>query len=152
MTGRDRLEGYRLALEEAGLTNDPTLEFVGPYGEESGYTGTRRLLDLPEPIDALFSTSEGTNLGAFRALNERGVRVPEDLAVVGFDERESPGMPQLTTVVQPAEAMGTTAATLLIQRLKDRESHVRRQIVLQHQLRIGSTSRPKRILSIPQGS
>jgi LacI family transcriptional regulator len=143
MTGRDRLAGYRMALEAANLPRDPALELVGQYGEELGYAGTCRLLDLPEPIDALLSTSEGTNLGALRALADRGVRVPEDLAVVGFDERDGPGVPQLTTVVQPAMAMGSTAARLLIHRLENPGPHVRQQVILQHELRIGGTSQPK---------
>ena len=72
MTGRDRLAGYRLGLRDAGLAHDPLLEYAGHYDESSGYQGTLRLLDVPVPVDALFTTSNSLAVGALRALRERG--------------------------------------------------------------------------------
>jgi DNA-binding LacI/PurR family transcriptional regulator len=142
MTGRDRLVGYRLALQEAGIPSDPDLEVVGPYGEDVGYDGMCHLLDLPWPVEALFTTNDEMTSGALRALHDRNLRVPDDLAVVGFDERETAGTPSLTCVLQPTVAMGRIAANLLIRRLEHPKLHVRQQIVLQHQLKIGNTSPP----------
>ncbi len=142
MTGRDRLAGYRQALRDAGIAHDPALEFRAQYSKETGHRGAFHLLDLTPPIDALVTAGNAMSLGALGALHERGRRVPDDLAMVGFDELpwETPGTPSLTSIVQPTFALGNTAATQLIGRLEHPERHVRRQIVLQHRLRIGDTS------------
>jgi LacI family transcriptional regulator len=144
-TGRGRAQGYRAALEEAGIAYDPALESRGKFDEPSGETHATELLDLQPPVEALFTTNVSLTLGALHALHKRGLRVPQDVALVGFDEMplELPGHSSITTVVQPAFEMGATAARRLIERLEGDGPHVRREILLTHQLRIGDSSRAR---------
>jgi LacI family transcriptional regulator len=143
MTSRDRVAGYRMALQDAGLSVETELEVHGEYDVETGYRGALQLLALPRPVDAVLAASNTLSLGALKALNERGVRVPEDVGVVGFDElpTQTPGAPSLTCIVQPTFALGNTATKLLIDRLEHPERHVRQQVVLRHHLRLGDTTR-----------
>jgi LacI family transcriptional regulator len=110
--GADRLEGYREELARAGL--EPREEYVaeGDYYDESGYRATQRLLQLEEPPSAIFAASDLMAAGALRAANELGVRVPDDLAIVGFDDIGLASLiqPQLTTVRQDMHALGEAAA------------------------------------------
>jgi DNA-binding LacI/PurR family transcriptional regulator len=113
--GVDRLRGYRVAMEEAGLA-DPGLIVFGDFGAISAEHGLYRLLDRRPKIDAVFVASDLMAAGALHALHRTGRRVPEDVAVVGFDD--SPlaqhTYPKLTTVRQPVEAMGSRLATELL--------------------------------------
>jgi LacI family transcriptional regulator len=144
-TGRQRAQGYRAALEGAGIAYDPALERRGKFDEQTGEAGATELLDLQPPAEALFTTNVSLTLGALRVLHTRGLRVPEDVALVGFDELTPalPGHPSITTVVQPAFEMGATAARRLMQRLEDDGPHTRQEIILAHQLRIGDSSRAR---------
>jgi DNA-binding LacI/PurR family transcriptional regulator len=144
-TGRQRAQGYRAALEEAGIACDPALERRGTFKEHTGEASAIGLLDLQPPVEALFTTNVSLTMGALRVLHQRGLRVPEDVALVGFDEIPSllPSDPSITTVVQPAFEMGATAARRLIQRLEGEGPHTRQEIMLAHQLRIGDSSRAR---------
>lgn len=100
-TARLRLQGYQQALEAAGLTVNPALVMpCDSYHSPDGAAAMHRLLDLPEPPDAVFCFNDLLAIGALRALYERGVRVPDDVAVVGFDDVESARFttPSLTTL------------------------------------------------------
>jgi LacI family transcriptional regulator len=145
MTGRDRALGYRLALQDAGIVHDPSLEYHDVYNEKTGYRYTQTLLECQPPIDALFTANYTITVGALRALYERGLRVPEDLGLAGFDEVPSlfPGGPSITCIAQPAYDLGAAAARRLIQRLEERGPHLRQEIVLPYQLQIGASSRPR---------
>lgn len=82
-----RRAGYRLALRQAGLEPDPTLDIrVGTLGRSAGVEGMARLLALPQPPDAVFCLTDRVALGALRTLATHGVRVPDDIAVTGFDD------------------------------------------------------------------
>lgn len=144
-TGRQRAQGHRAALQEAGIAYDPALERHGKFDERAGEAGATELLDLQPPVEALFTTNVSLTIGALRVLHQRGLRIPEDVALVGFDDLPSvlPGYPSITTVVQPAFEMGATAARRLIQRLEGGGSHTRQEIVLAHQLRVGDSSRAR---------
>jgi LacI family transcriptional regulator len=83
-----RHQGYCEALEEAGLVYDPALVRVGKWHEQSGYQLAHDLMQLPDPPDALFCASDSIAVGALDALHELGARIPEDVAVVGFDNRD----------------------------------------------------------------
>lgn len=86
-TGSVRLKGFRQALREAGLPSDPELVYATEtYSREAGRQAMLRLLDLPEPPDAVFCFNDLMAIGALRACSERGVRVPDDVAVAGFDD------------------------------------------------------------------
>ena len=144
-TGSGRAQGYRAALEEAGVGYDPRLERHGKFDEQAGDAQASELLDLQPPVEAMFTTNVSLTIGALRALHKRGLRVPQDVALVGFDEIPSvlPGYPSITTIVQPALEMGATAARRLIQRLEGDGPHSRQEIVLAHELRIGDSSRAR---------
>ncbi len=120
-TALQRLEGYKDALRFAGLPIDEELVKDGRYEEEAAYRATRELLDLHERPTALFVANEPMTIGALCALKERGVRVPEDMALISFDETPwSPYVdPPLTTVAQPTYALGREAVRLLIRRLNE---------------------------------
>ena len=113
--GADRLTGYRKAMSSAGLT-DPGLVVFGDFGRATAEHAMGRLLDRRPAIDAVFAASDLMALGALHALRRAGRRVPEDVAVIGFED--SPlarhTEPKLTTVRQPVEAMGTRMATELL--------------------------------------
>jgi DNA-binding LacI/PurR family transcriptional regulator len=115
--GRDRLDGYRDGLAAAGLAEAGELVEAGDFSEESGAAAMERLLALPgRPVDAVFAASDLMAAGALRALRTAGRRVPEDVAVVGFEDSAVAryAQPPLTTVRQPIEDMGRQATRLLL--------------------------------------
>jgi DNA-binding LacI/PurR family transcriptional regulator len=115
--GRDRLDGYRDGLAAAGLPADPGLAEPGDFTEEAGAAAMARLLARPgPPVDAVFAASDLMAAGALRALGAAGRRVPEDVAVVGFEDSAVARytQPPLTTVRQPIEEMGRQATRLLL--------------------------------------
>ena len=109
---RDRLRGYRKALAGAGIAFDPALVVEGNWSASTGYAGTRALLALPDPPSAIFCQNDRMAIGAYEALKEAGLRIPEDVSVVGYDDEEIARHlhPQLTTVILPHRAMGAWAA------------------------------------------
>lgn len=117
--GVDRRTGYREVLQESGL--DPLAEVQGDFTRASGVAAMRELLERCPQLDGLFAASDSMAAGALHALRQSGRRVPDDVAVVGFDD--SPvavdADPPLTTVRQPLEDMGREMARLLITRLND---------------------------------
>jgi len=108
---RQRVSGYRMALEEAGLPHDPGLEIEGDFTEPSGYRAVRSLLALSPRPDAVFFGNDYMAIGAMSALAEASVRVPDDLAVVGFDDIAMARFvtPALTTVHVDLIALGARA-------------------------------------------
>jgi DNA-binding LacI/PurR family transcriptional regulator len=118
--GLDRLEGYRDALAAAGLAADGDLVETGDFTEEGGAAATARLLARPgAPVDAVFAASDLMAAGALRALRAAGRRVPEDVAVVGFEDSAVAryAQPPLTTVRQPIEEMGRQATRMLLAKI-----------------------------------
>lgn len=118
-----RLAGVQQALREAGVAFDPGLVRVGKWYESSGYALTHELMDQPNPPDALFCMSDSIAGGALDALNERKVRVPHDLSLIGFDNRNFAAhqRPPLTTVALPLVEMGHLAGNLLLQAIRTGE-------------------------------
>jgi DNA-binding LacI/PurR family transcriptional regulator len=118
--GLDRLEGYRDGLGAAGLTVDEDLVEAGDFTEEGGAAAMARLLARPgPPVDAVFAASDLMAAGALRALRVAGRRVPEDVAVVGFEDSAVAryAQPPLTTVRQPIEEMGRQATRMLLAKI-----------------------------------
>jgi LacI family transcriptional regulator len=118
----DRRRGYHSALAAAGILPDRALE-VGAIPEiDPGREAAEHLLDLSEPPTAVFAFNDNIAIGAIQAARARGLRVPEDLSVVGFDDVEGATIvtPALTTVRQPLAEMGRTAVSLL-NRLLERQ-------------------------------
>ncbi len=144
-TAQERLEGYRLAMREANLPLDLQLERRGPFTMESGRHLAGDLLEVMPRVEALFTANNRLTMGALDAIYARGLHVPNDVALVGFDNVPwvSPGSISLTTVTQPAYELGSTAALRLIHRLQQPEQGARQEIVLGHQLRVGDSSQPR---------
>jgi LacI family transcriptional regulator len=119
IAGIDRLEGYERAFHERGLRPDPELIVEGDFTESGGYNSMMCL--IPHNPDAVFVASDAMAMGALRALNETGRRVPEDVAVVGFDDIQAAAHmdPPLTTVRQNITRLGQLAAETLIQILAE---------------------------------
>lgn len=117
-SARMRHEGYRQALEAAGIEYDPDLVVPGYYSAESGYKRVQQILGFPanERPTALCCGSDQIAFGALRALQEAGLRVPEDMSVTGFDDvvEAAAQNPPLTTIRQPLEEMGCHAAQSLL--------------------------------------
>lgn len=119
-TGAERLEGYTRALEERGLVVDPRLVRMGDFSYESGRKHALDLLERAD-MDALYVANTDMASGAFRALKESNVRIPQDLAYVMFDDPDWTTMvtPPVTAVKQPVYTIGSTAADLLFKRILD---------------------------------
>jgi DNA-binding LacI/PurR family transcriptional regulator len=117
--GLERYSGYLDGLAGAGLAADPELVEAGDFRLDSGVRATEALLRRRPDLDAVFAASDAMAIGAMRALREHGRRVPEDVAVVGFEDSPSAAHtdPPLTTVHQPVEAMGREMVRLLRQRI-----------------------------------
>jgi len=119
--GARRLRGYSEALAEAGLPLDPQLVAqVSSYSREEGFRAMRQLLALAQPPDAVFCYNDLLALGAMRALHEAGLRIPEDVAVVGFDNIEEArfAIPSLTTIAPDKQQMGEMAVSFLLGRIE----------------------------------
>ena len=110
-----RIDGYRSALERAGLKHDPALVRHGDFHYEGGFLRADSLLDLADPPSAIFAGSDQQALGVYEAARQRDLRVPQDLSVVGFDDLPMSrwSAPPLTTVRQPLAEMGRVAAEML---------------------------------------
>jgi LacI family transcriptional regulator len=122
MATTERLNGYRSALATAGVLPAPDLVVESDFSIESGEAAAASLLDLPERPTAIFGFNDNVAIGALRAAQARGLTVPDDLSLVGFDDSEQSGLvtPALTTVRQPLAEMGRMAVSLLL-RLLDRQ-------------------------------
>jgi LacI family transcriptional regulator len=113
---RDRLRGYKQALASNDIAFDPALVRPGNWQPSTGYEMTCALMALDNPPDAIFCANDMMAVGCFDALRHLGIRVPEDVAVIGFDDREIAQYmhPPLSTLVLPLYEMGRTAAELLL--------------------------------------
>jgi DNA-binding LacI/PurR family transcriptional regulator len=145
VSARLRLQGYRRALREHGLDLDPVLAVpAAAWHRADGAAAVRSLLAQGPPPDALFCFNDLLALGALRALYEAGLRVPDDVAVVGFDDIEETrySTPTLTTVSPAKDLIAGTAVELLVARLAA-EAGVRsppRRVVAPHTLTVRESS------------
>jgi len=119
-TSDERLLGYREALAEGGAPLDGNLVSLSKHTLEAAMAQTAALLGRPDPPDAIFAASDTQAMGVLKAARMRGVRVPDDLAIVGFDDLPVADYIGLTTVRQPLVESGRIAVELLISRLGDR--------------------------------
>jgi LacI family repressor for deo operon, udp, cdd, tsx, nupC, and nupG len=112
MVGRST--GYYEALRDAGLVCDPRLVVTSSWGGEQGAEAAAQLLSLPERPTAIYAHSDEVAVGALRTLRRAGLRVPQDVSIVGIDDHPVANLVDLTTVRQPVRAQGTAAARLLL--------------------------------------
>jgi LacI family transcriptional regulator, galactose operon repressor len=117
--GRERLQGAYQAFQEMGVAVDPALVRIGNFKLESGYELTHTLMRLDTPPDAMFVSNNLMTLGALRALHELDVQIPQQVALVGFDDMPWAGdlNPPLTAVSQPGRELGEQAVQLLLRRI-----------------------------------
>ena len=127
LAGRERLAGHVSALAEAGVLAAPELLHRLHPTLEDGYRKALQLLDLPEPPTAIVGFNDKLAAGALRAAGERGLRVPEDLSIAGFDDIDISRvtLPALTTVRQPLQEMGRMAVVLIMRWLNSHEYETR---------------------------
>ena len=143
MATEDRRRGYHAALAAAGILPDPELEVESNFEIDGGEQAAGVLLDLAEPPTAIFAFNDNHAIGAIQAARARGLRVPDDLSIVGFDDVEHATIvsPTLTTVRQPLAEMGRTAVNML-QRLLDRQRFETLHIELATRLVVRESSGP----------
>lgn len=133
--GHDRLKGYCQAMARHNLTVEPILVQEGDFSYESGFNMMIKFLALTHPPTAVFAANDEMAFGAINAIKSRGLSVPHNISVMGFDDIKFSSIfePALTTIAQPAFEIGTKAMELLI-RLMNREKIERQQYMLEDQL------------------
>ena len=141
----DRLEGYKAALRAHHMIEEPQLIYSGTFFQPDGYAGASALLDLDNPPTAIFASNDVMAMGAMDAVRSRGLRVPEDISILGFDDIPQAELvrPALTTVRQPLEQMGRVATQMLLDMLKNPEKKVNR-LELPTELIVRSSTQPLR--------
>lgn len=127
--GQDRLAGYRSALRDAGIRPDEQMIVEGDFTQSGGYIAAQKL--LPMRPDAIFVASDLMATGALRALREAGLHVPQDIAIVGFDDAQIAAFsdPPLTTIRQPVFQLGTVAAETLLHLIENNSNGPLRTIL-----------------------
>jgi DNA-binding LacI/PurR family transcriptional regulator len=125
-----RLDVYRAMLEAAGITYDEALVRFGGYDPQTGYEAMQSILDVKPPPTAVFAMNDVMAFGAITAIRERGLRVPEDIAVIGFDDIRLArfASPPLTTVYEPDREHGRLAGQMLVELIEGKtpaEPHLR---------------------------
>jgi len=120
----ERFNGYKKALDESAIPFDEELVVFGNYVERGGREAVKKLIALDEPPTAVFSTNNLMTLGCLKELYDRKIRIPDEMALVGFDDSAwaEAMIPPLTTIKQPGYELGVNAAELLIKRLNNKNS------------------------------
>jgi LacI family transcriptional regulator len=139
-TSAERLAGYRTALRQAGHRYDKSIVRRADYREAGAYKATAALLEQDEPPDALFIANNLMTVGAIRAIHERGLSIPDDIGLVGFDDSPIAELlrPTVTVVAQPVLEIGRTAAELLLDAEPNRSA---RDVVLAPRLVVRESCR-----------
>ncbi len=152
-TARERERGYQQALHAAGLPLRSEFVHRGDFREGSGYDGMKALMALRRRPTAVFVANNLMTLGAFRALHEAGIRIPEEVALVGFDDMPwaTSLNPPLTAVSQPAQDIGSSAADLLFDRIA-RPDRAVRHLILETTLVVRASCGASLRMACPEGS
>ncbi|WP_214108454.1 LacI family DNA-binding transcriptional regulator [Acrocarpospora catenulata] len=149
LCSRARIDGYRAALETAGVPVAPELIRHGDFLVDSGHDQGHALLSLPDPPTAIFAGSDMQAFGVFEAARQRGLKVPEDLSVVGFDDLPlaRSAWPPLTTVRQPLQEMADLATRMVLAMGRGETTEARRVELATDLVVRESTASPSPILS-----
>lgn len=139
-----RYNGYRRALAARGVEVDEALVERSPWGGEAAAEAMANLLSLKSPPTAVFAHSDEVALGAIRTIRRAGLRVPEDISVIGVDDHPFAALADLTTIQQPVEVIATRAAELLLDLLADREGET--------QVKVATWLVPRRTTARPRNS
>jgi LacI family transcriptional regulator len=126
--GAERLKGYHDALRAAGVTADPALAVDGNFSQTGGYAAAEKLLSLDTPPTAIFAANDETGFGAIDAIHSRGLKVPDDISVIGFDDISTSSFvhPPLTTMRQPNADMAARAVNELLAQIQGGEKQAQR--------------------------
>src|SRR5690606_1217875 len=126
-----RVVGYQEALQEAGLPLQEEYILPGDFSAQSGWEATRTLLALPQPPSAIFLCNDLMAIGGLRAAAEAGFAVPQDLAIMGFDDIELASFtnPTLSSISQPKAEMGAIAMQMLLEQIEGKRSEPRQEIL-----------------------
>lgn len=146
LIGRERLEGYKKALKSAGLPVDESL-IVHAENFEMAREAVSRLMELPKTPDGIFAVNDLTAIGAMLTLQKKGIKVPDEVAIVGFSDGKFSGIvePNLSSVDQHGYEMGTAAARMLIKRILSEDPfYPPETVILQTSLIIRGSSRAER--------
>lgn len=138
----DRRIGYQMALQEYGVPYDEQLVYEGSYTTEWGYSGLKMAVEKQLAFDSIFCGNDLIAIGAMKALHELGIKVPEDVEIVGFDDIYIATIvtPNLTTIRQPNYLMGYKAAEMLIELIKHPNKHIE-DVVLKTELIIRESTK-----------
>jgi LacI family transcriptional regulator len=141
----ERLEGYSAALSDHGIPLCDALIANGDFRERGGYAAAQKLLALGEYPTAIFASNDLSAFGTIEAIRQHGLRIPEDISVVGFDDIPQASLvyPKLTTVRQPLTQIGREAVTMLLEYIAD-PTQATRQVTLETQLIIRDSCAPPR--------
>ncbi len=133
--GYSRFQGYKRALEEAGIAYDESLVRIGNYRYESGADAMKYFIELSERPTAVFSATDEMAIGAIHSIQDNGLKVPEDISVISVDNSRMASMvrPQLTAVAQPMYDIGAVSMRLLTKLMK-KESVEQSKVVLPHEI------------------
>ena len=140
-TAKERLKGYLRVHEDYSMKIDEALIKKGDYEADSGYRLMNELMDLKNPPSAVFVTNYEMTLGAVMALNDRDIKIPEELSMIGFDNLLAAKVikPPLTVVMQPMEKIGETAANLILKRINGDRSNFPALLRLKTELQINKS-------------
>lgn len=146
LLNRRRFEGYRDALRDNGLKLEEKFHLYGGYREEDGREGADRYLALDELPEAILAINDPVAVGLFIRFKEVGVRIPDDVALVGFSDTPAAALiePALTTVYQPAMEMGRTAVSLLLKQFAEGDGCTPETVTLPTRLLVRGSSVPRR--------
>ncbi len=157
LTGRERLEGFRMALQEAHLPLPEVYIRPGGFSMEGAHREALEVLHLSNPPTAILVCNNRMTLGLMRALRDLGLKCPQDVSVVGFDDFDWSDLfsPRLTTIVQPSYEMGKQATKMLVQVIQAPDQHFesggRNRLVLNAELRVRESTAPPASLSVSPG-
>jgi len=139
----DRFKGYRKALQENGIEFDQRLVIEGNQTTQSGREATKQFLSLDDPPTAIFAINDLMAIGALKEIHERGLKVPEDISVVGFDNIPLASLvnPALTTIAQPIYEMGRESMSLLVKNIEKKDL-TKSKIILDTKLIVRESTAP----------
>lgn len=140
-TARERCRGYEMALEEAGIKVNPDLIVHSDYTIRGAVAGVERLLDTHPEMTALFASNYELTMGTMIVLNERGISIPEEMSVIGFDNREFARAlhPKLTIITQPTEEIAAQVAETILSRLESGAQDAWKELYLQTEVMSGKS-------------
>jgi len=140
MTAQNRFKGWKKAMQEANIL-DTNLSFWGDFAIESGYKMMENILNTPSSVDAVFACNDLIAIGAMEAIDNKGLKIPDDISIIGFDGIYISKFtkPKLSTYQQPIYEIGKIAAELLINRIEKTEKAKMKRLVIDGNLIIRET-------------